>query len=285
MADRARFGPAGFPVGRDVRGPDAMAYLREVGLDAMEYQAVRSVRMKAEKARVLGQAASENDILLAIHAPYAINLASKEKSKLKGSKDRLYAACTLGYYMGAVHCTFHPGYYKELDKDEAFKMVKRGVEEVVERLKQERIKIKLGPETTGKPSQVGSLDEVLELAAQVDMVEPTIDFAHIHAREGGVIKSKEDYARILDKIESTLGSDAVKNMFIHFSEIELTSKGVGEKQHHELGSGYGPDFKPLAQLIAERGLTPVIICETPLLDLDAIKMKKIYQRALRRARR
>jgi hypothetical protein len=36
---------------------------------------------------------------------------------------------------------------------------------------------------------------------------------------------------------------------------------------------YGPDFKFLARLIAERDLKPVIACETPNLDVDAVKLR------------
>ena len=38
---------------------------------------------------------------------------------------------------------------------------------------------------------------------------------------------------------------------------------------------YGPDFEPLAILIADLGLDPVILSESPILDIDSQKMQDI----------
>jgi deoxyribonuclease-4 len=43
----------------------------------------------------------------------------------------------------------------------------------------------------------------------------------------------------------------------------------------------GPFFGPLAKLIAARGLTPVIICESKGTQaFDAVKLKEIYEELL-----
>ena len=66
-------------------------------------------------------------------------------------------------------------------------------------------------------------------------------------------------------------------MHCHFSRIEYTDKG--ERRHHVLDEvRYGPDFEMLAEVIAEFKMRPVMICETPLLDVDAMTMRDIYQR-------
>jgi deoxyribonuclease-4 len=44
---------------------------------------------------------------------------------------------------------------------------------------------------------------------------------------------------------------------------------------------YGPDFELLARIIVEYGLKPVIISESPILDLDAIKMRDIVRKELK----
>jgi len=53
-------------------------------------------------------------------------------------------------------------------------------------LEKDGVKAKLRPETTGKPTQFGELEELLNLSAEfVELgydVKPCIDFAHIHAR-------------------------------------------------------------------------------------------------------
>jgi deoxyribonuclease-4 len=42
--------------------------------------------------------------------------------------------------------------------------------------------------------------------------------------------------------------------------------------------GFGPDFKPFAEIMVEQGLNPVVISESPILDLDSIKMKQMYEK-------
>ena len=280
MADRVRFGPAGFPKTYS-KGEEVIRYLRRVGLDALEYQAVRRLPSKREPLERLGEVAKQNDVLLSVHGPYAINLASKDEQKREASIMRLYNSCVVASWMGAFHVTFHPAYYTD-DPNETYSLVYDALNRVVEMVKRDGLKVEIAPETTGKPSQFGTVDELIKLSKSLDYVVPTIDFAHIHARYGGKLRERNDFEEILDKIESELGSKVVKNLLIHFSEIEMTKSGVGERRHHDLGSGYGPSFEILAEIIVERGLTPVIISETPSLDIDALKMKKIYLKYLRR---
>lgn len=274
LIDRVRFGPAGYPI--DAPRERAFSYLREIGLDAMEYQAVRAIPKNEDLLSWVRNEASENDIMLTLHAPYAINLCSKEKGA--ASVKRLVDSGIAASKIGANHVTFHPGYYGKMSEGDALKTAIESLKRVREELISLGINLELGPETTGKPSQLGSLDEVLRMAEEVDGVRPTIDFAHIHAREGGSIRSREDYERILKIIERELGD--LNGLVIHFTEVELTKSGVGERMHHDLGSGYGPPFEPLAEIIAEYGLRWLIISESPVLERDSIKMKALYVDAL-----
>jgi deoxyribonuclease-4 len=69
-------------------------------------------------------------------------------------------------------------------------------------------------------------------------------------------------------------------MHCHFTKIEFTEKG--ERRHHVLDEAkYGPDFQLLAEVIAEYDLRPVMICETPILDVDAVKMRDILLRVMK----
>ena len=273
----ARFGPAGKP--EDYKGAMEKLpfYLKEEGLNALEYQAVRGVKISQESAQQLGKNAAEADIWLTIHGPYYINLSSENKDTISASKQRLIESLKAAQWMGAHAVVFHPGYYGSYTPEEALKMCISAMKEVVEEAKNLGIaKVHLAPETTGKTTQVGGLDEIIEMCLEVENVIPAIDWAHIHAREQGSLNTINDYALVLDKLESRLGAEYVKNLHCHFSKIEF-GKG-GEKEHHSLDEKeYGPDFRLLAKVLVERGIEPVVISESPILDKDAIKMKAIFE--------
>ena len=285
MADRPRFGPAGKPVGYKGKAIGVPRYLRAEGLDAFEFQAVRwgvKPKMKKEDAEELGREARKHDVLLSMHASYFVNLCA-DGQKLEDSVKRILTCLEYGRLMGAYVVVFHPGFYKGKPKDKALEDCIRALK----RIEDEASTLgkglpALGPETTGKPSQLGSLDEIISICEAVESCRPVVDWAHIHAREGrGAIRGRADYEAILKKLESSLGGDVVTDLHTHFTRVEFSAKG--EIRHHTMAeTDYGPDFAPLAELIAELGLRPVIISESPILDRDSLVMKKMVGEAYRR---
>ena len=129
----------------------------------------------------------------------------------------------------------------------------------------------------GKINQLGTLSEVLELCGVDERFLPTVDFGHLNARTLGGIKSREDYARMLDEIESALGHDRLCRMHIHFSKIEYTAGG--EKRHLTFADEvYGPQFEPLMEELAKRAMSPSVICESDGTQAeDAAQMKRFYE--------
>jgi deoxyribonuclease-4 len=287
MADRPRFGPAGVPPLFKIlkaTSADVPRLLREEGLDAFEYQAVRwgaKPQMKREDAEKLGAEARKNDVLLSLHGSYFINFCG-EKTIIEASRKRLIACATAAEWMKAYIVVFHPGFYGKRLKREAFATCVRALKETISVMKALGIKdVRIGPETMGKHAQLGSLGEVLSLCENVEQTQPVIDWSHLHARDRGRFGTVDDFRMVIEEIEHKLGTECVKNLHCHFTEIEFTSKG--ERRHHVLDEkGYGPDFRMLAQVIAEYNLKPVIISESPILDLDAIKMRNILRKELRR---
>ncbi|MCQ5337533.1 MAG: TIM barrel protein [Candidatus Methanomethylicia archaeon] len=282
MADRPRFGPAGIPPSfKEMKASlfDIPRLLKEENLDAFEYQAVRwgmKPQIKQKDAELFGLKSKENDILLSLHASYFINLCG-DKETITASKKRLIACALASKWMNAQPVVFHVGYYGERNPKETFEICLNVLKEVIEEMKSLNINVKLGPETMGRISQFGSLDEILSLCENLDNIQPVIDWAHLHARDRGRFKTIDDYRKVLIEIENRLGSNELKNLHFHFTKIEFTDKG--EKCHHTLDEkDYGPDFEMLAEVIKEFNLSPVIISESPILDVDAIKMKEILMR-------
>lgn len=138
------------------------------------------------------------------------------------------------------------------------------------------LKAKLGPETMGRKSQVGTIDEIITINKEIDNTQLVVDWGHLHALHHGALKTVDDIRQIALKIERELGIQALRNMHCHFSKIEFGSSG--EKRHHTLDeAAYGPDFSMLAKVILEFEMHPVVICESPILDVDALKMKEILE--------
>jgi len=280
MTDHTRFGPAGVPPMFRIMGaqiPSVPALLREEGLDAFEYQAVRwgkNPQIKRTDAEELGAEARRNDVLLSVHGSYYINLAG-EKDIVEASKQRLLACATAAEWMGAYVVVFHPGFYGKGGRSNAFRKCKESLKDVVKEMESSGIRnVKLGPETMGKHVQLGTLDEVLNILEEVEKTQLVIDWSHLHARGMGRFKTEYDFRAVIEEIENRLGTEAARSMHCHFTKIEFNEKG--ERRHHVLDDQkFGPNYRLLAEVILEFNLQPVIICETPLLDIDAMKMRDI----------
>ncbi|MGA2309696.1 MAG: TIM barrel protein [Candidatus Bathyarchaeia archaeon] len=283
MADHPRFGPAGVPPSfRFMKAAlaDVPRLLQEEGLDAFEYEAVRwgkKPQIKKEDAEELGLAAKENDVWLSLHGSYFINFCGT-KQIVEASKQRLIACVTAAKWMNAYVVVFHPGFYGENSAKQAFDMCLKALQETVETIQSLGIRdVKIGPETMGRLFQLGSLDEVMRLCEMVEQTQLVIDWSHLHARDQGRFRTVDDFRRVVEKVEIRLGTEVVENMHCHFTKIEFTSKG--EKRHHTLEeTRYGPEFEMLAKVISEFRLKPVIISESPILDIDASKMRDILQK-------
>ena len=277
MEEHTRFGPAGVPPMFRLMGAttsDVPKLLHEEGLDAFEYQASRwgaKPQIKLQDAQKLGEEARKNDVKLSMHGSYFVNLSGK-KEVVEASKQRLIACATAADWMGAYVVVFHTGFYGKFEKDYAFKTCLSALKEVSAEVKSLGLKVKLGPETMGRKFQVGTLEEILTINQEVEGTHLVIDWGHLHALHQGSLKKVEDFRVIAEKVEEKLGTQTMRNMHCHFSKIEFSSQG--EKRHHTLDEEkYGPDFRMLAEVIVDFGLHPTMICETPILDVDARKMQ------------
>lgn len=274
----ARFGPAGKPVGFKSDISSIPKYLSGEELNAFEYQAVRwgdRPQIDERKAVSLGEEAEKYGVKLSVHASYFINLSGKP-STVEASLERLKAALTAASWMKASIVVFHPGYYGGKPRSEALKTCFEALKKLVDWMEGENLKdVAIGLETTGKRSQLGSLEEVVELSKELEYVVPVVDWAHLYARSLGSLGGREDFVRILDFLEGSLGSDYLEDMHCHYSRIEYGR--TGERRHRNFDEEvYGPDFTLLASTLIEAGVSPTFICETPLLDLDAVKMKRVW---------
>ncbi len=274
--DRLRFGTAGIPLSTEKSSTEnGILKVRDLGLDAMELEFVRGVNLDKEKAVKVGNIAEKKDVVLTAHAPYYINLNAKEKSKIHASINRILESAKILNLARGFSVVFHPAYYMDVDKKEAYKNVKSALELLIEKIKDEAYDVWIRPETMGKTTQFGSLEEIIMLSKDLDgLVMPCIDIAHIHARENGKLKTYDDFDKVFSYIEEELGKESLHNMHIHFSGIEYSEKG--EKKHLIFKES---DFNYIAfaEILKNYDIRGVAISESPNIEEDAILLKKIYE--------
>ncbi len=269
------FGPAGTPIQCEKSETlEGIKCAKELGLNAYEVEFVRGVKMKEELALKIKEENQKLKLRISSHAPYYINLATMEKDKEKRSIYHILSSAKTTYLMGGDITVIHPGYYQKLSKEKAYELVRERLKKIAERIREEKIKVKLGIETMGKLSTFGKLEEVIKLSQEIDEVYPVIDFAHLRALKVSSFKEEEDYIKIFETIEEEVEGYA-KNFHVHFSEIEFGEKG--EKRHLELGTNYEPDYRAFIRACVNNGFSGVVICESPKIDIDAQKMKEYYE--------
>ncbi|MGP8320812.1 MAG: TIM barrel protein [Methanosarcinaceae archaeon] len=268
------FGTAGTPISTKKRSSaEGIKRVRELGLGCMELEFVRGVRMGEGTAQVVRDFARAEDVALSVHAPYYINLNSKEQEKIDASVERIYQSARIGALCGAESIVFHPAFYHKDISEKVFTRVADLLGNLAMRLNDEGINAVLRPETTGKPSQFGNLDELLRLSSELEGVMLCIDFSHLHARSVGAENSYDEFVSILGKVEDTLGREGLFDMHIHVSGIEYGRKG--EKKHLNLSES---DFKyvELMRAFSDFGVKGLLICESPDIEGDALLLKEAF---------
>ncbi|MBE8540593.1 TIM barrel protein [Geoglobus acetivorans] len=265
------FGTAGVPntsAGRSTL--DGIKAIKELGLDCMEVQFVRGVRMRDDTARNVGLLAESLGIRLSVHAPYYINLNADSEVKVRQSLQRLMDSARIGSLMGARSIVFHPGYYMRRPRDEAYRRIRDALVEVSDAVAE--MGVILRPETSGRREQFGELEEILNLCSEVENTLPCIDISHIHARTMAY-NSYEEFSELLEVVESLLGKEAIRNLHVHVSGIDYGAKG--EVRHLNLRES---DFKYVEFLKALKDFSAggLVVCESPNLEEDAAMLKELY---------
>lgn len=164
-----------------------------------------------------------------------------------------------------------------MEKEKVYEVVKSHLKSIVKTLQNEGIKLWVRPETTGKGTQFGDIDELIRLSQEVEQVLPCVDFSHLHARSNGKFNTYPEFSGILEKLEKGLGRQALENMHAHVSGIEYSAKG--ERNHLTLEES-DMNYKELIRALRNHNCSGVIISESPNLEKDAMTMKREYEKEM-----
>ena len=276
-----KFGPSGncerFYAEGNKHTEEAAKFCKDIGLDCYEYSFGRGILLSESKAISIGEAFSEQGVEISVHAPYFINFANPDDEAAQKSYNYVLNSAKYLKLMGGKRVVFHPAAQGKATREEAVNLT-------ADRLKVLRDYIYLNgyedlyfcPETMGKLAQIGTLEEIINFCKIDKVFLPAIDFGHLNAREGGSLKTVEDYKSRLEYMISKLGYERVKHFHVHFSKIMYGAKGEIKHLTFE-DTVYGPEFGPLAVALKELKLEPYIVSESAGTQADdALEMKRLY---------
>lgn len=271
--DKLNFLTAGMPLttgkGSYAR---ALEILNEMNLDGMELEFVHGVRMSDETRKLVNEQAKIRNLVLSAHAPFYVNLNAREKEKVEASAQRIIETAAAARDTGAFSITFHAAYYLGNDKEAVYNQVKSQIQFIVEALEQD-LNVWIRPETTGKGTQWGDLEEVIRLSNDFEKVLPCIDFSHLHARSVGEYNTYDEFSYILEKLEKEIGRYALDNFHGHLAGIDYGPKG--ERSHLELEKS-DMNYKDLLKALKNFEVKGALVCESPNIEEDAKLLKEYY---------
>lgn len=264
MIELIKIGAAGFPdelegnsIGR------SLEELERIGFDSLELQFLKGIDLEEEDIEEYKK--FSKGISFSAHAPYLINLSSSDQRRIKESLDWIMRSARVLNELKGDLVVFHPGYYA-VSEEETMERIKRNLERVLERLESESLNVEVGIETTAKEKQFGRVDEVYEVCNYFNFeVKPVLDFAHIHAKTSGGLRSRRDFEKVLRMFKGNLS-----HFHFHLACVEYENR---EEVSHQPFSAEEPDYKPLINILKSEDIDSNLILESPqpLKDLKKIK--------------
>lgn len=272
--NKLNFLTAGLPLSSENKGyKRGLDILKEMELDGLEVEFVHGVRMTEDNQNLVKNYIKENNMILTCHGPYYINLNSQEPEKIEASIQRILETARMGKQIGAYSITFHAAFYMKQEPDEVYKTVYKSMETICSTLEKENNDIYIRPETTGKGTQWGTLEEIVKLSKEFKNVLPCIDFAHVHARNNGIYNTYDEFCKMLEYTGNELGADVFNNFHAHLAGIEYSAKG--EKNHLILQES-DMNYKDLLKAFKKFDIKGALVCESPNIEDDARLLKEYY---------
>jgi deoxyribonuclease IV len=251
-----RFGPSGLPVGSF---EEAAAMLAAAGYRAVEIGFAGGFWLDYETAPQLGEALRAADVALSVHAPLAAFMGhvAREK-KFKMALGMLDHTAGLAKAAGADVIVFHPGFLLAREREQAIADVVDQLGDLRERLESKDRLVPFGIEVMGRVRELGTLDDVLAIASQVDFVRPVLDFAHMHATSDGAYTDVDSFASALEATDEVMRDG--EPFHIHFSDIAYANRN--ETKHLAYGEGT-LRAEPLRDALERFERPATVISESP----------------------
>ena len=222
------------------------------------------VKAYHEKAKELGI-----EVILA-HAPYTLNLASKDESIRKFAKDTMKDDLRRMEYTPNNLYNFHPGSHVGQGEEIGINFIIEALNEV---LTEEQTTTVLLETMAGKGSEVGKefkqIKQIIDGVVYNDKVKVCLDTCHLN--DAGYDLSNFD--KILDEFDEIIGLEKIACVHINDSKNVL---GSHKDRHENLGFGT-IGFNNLLNVIYHEKLKNVPkILETPYVSKEDDSKEKIF---------
>jgi deoxyribonuclease-4 len=252
-----RYGPSGLPEAATFE--EAFAGLVAAGYRACEFGFAGGFWLDYETAPSLGEAAAAADVVLSVHAPLAAFMGHADRGKkFKMALGMLDHTAGLAQACGAQLIVFHPGFLLGRERERAISDVVDQLGDLRERLEGKGRLVPFGVEVMGRVRDLGTIDDVLAIASEVDFVRPVLDFAHMHATSDGAFLDADHFAEVLAGADAVL--EAGTPFHIHFSDIQYANRN--ETKHLPYGEGT-LRAEPLREALDRFDRPATVISEAP----------------------
>ena len=239
---------------------EAIELLLERGYSACEIDFESGFWMDYPFAERLGELAREHDVALSVHAPLFGFMGHLEASgrKFTSAVGALDRSAGIVAASGAELVVFHPGFLLGRSREDAIDAVVGQLGSLRERLEQKGRAVPFGIEVMGRVRDLGSVDDVVDIARRVKWVRSVLDFAHMHATSDGAYLDSTPFREALELADGVL--EAAAPFHIHFSDIAFANRN--ETKHLPYGEGT-LRAEPLRDALADFGRPATVISESP----------------------
>jgi deoxyribonuclease IV len=236
-------------IGAQIRNRDPIGAARERGAEAAQFFVSNPQAWRVPKVREDAEQLRASDIVMYVHSPYLINIASGNNRVRHPSRKLLRETCEAAANIGAAGVVVHGGYcLKDEDPREGFVRWRKALDEL-----ETEVPVLIENTAGGDNAMCRYLDTLEQLWEVLDGVDVPLGFCFdtCHAHAGG-----EPLETWIERAKEIVGSIDL----VHVNDSKDPA-GSGRDRHENLGKGQiDPDV--LAAVVRESG-APVAIIETP----------------------
>src|SRR3954452_20022387 len=221
MPPQLHYGPA---IESAVDSPaDVVPALRRRGMTACEIPPSGKLWNDYEATTAFGAAAAAAGIAVSLHAPIAGFMGHAERGKkLNMAFGMLDHSAGIAKAAGCEVVVFHPGFLLGRTREDAIDAVVEQLGELREGIVKKDRLVPFGIEVMGRVRDLGSIDDVCEIASRVDFVQPVLDFAHMHATSDGAFLDVDMFATALAQADAVMTRN--QPFHIHFWHTQYANR-------------------------------------------------------------